>query len=90
MSTTNLDYWRLETHEGRQVWKYLESEADRLKWPQSDLDRYWLGILDKDAQLVDMKDKPPSSYESAKRGLEFLSRLQSKDGWIRLIRTFCR
>jgi lanosterol synthase len=43
-SKTNYDWWRLENVRGRQIWKYLESEEERARWPQSIADKYFLGL----------------------------------------------
>lgn len=43
-SRTNYSWWRLENIRGRQIWKYLESEEEREKWPQSVPDKYHLGL----------------------------------------------
>ena len=78
MSATNLEYWRLKTVEGRQTWHYLECEIARKQWPQTDLDRYWLGILD-EIQILD-QTKPITAYNAAYAGLNFLCKLQTSDG----------
>jgi hypothetical protein len=37
--------WRLKVDElGRQTWHYLETESERLAWPQTFIDRYWLQL----------------------------------------------
>lgn len=68
--------WRLKVERGRQTWIYLESEDEKKAWPQTDIDRYWLGILNDKTILK----KPINSIESASNGLEFYSKLQSEDG----------
>lgn len=45
-SATDLSLWRLEVDEGRQVWHYLSPDQAK-DWPQTDYDRYWLGLRSK-------------------------------------------
>ena len=42
---TDLAGWRLRVDEGRQVWEYLEADAERKKDVQSTGEKYWLGTL---------------------------------------------
>jgi hypothetical protein len=42
---TDYTKWRLKADDsGRHIWHYLESDADLKEWPQSPLDKYWLGL----------------------------------------------
>ncbi|KAJ3278625.1 Lanosterol synthase (Oxidosqualene--lanosterol cyclase), partial [Borealophlyctis nickersoniae] len=42
---TDLTRWRLKVEDGRQTWHYLsEAEAKSGKWPQTMVDKYWLGL----------------------------------------------
>jgi hypothetical protein len=36
--------WRLENIRGCHIWKYLESDEECERWPQSVSDRYFLGL----------------------------------------------
>lgn len=41
---TDYSLWRLEADDGgRHVWRYL-SEEEASKWPQSTVEKYWLGL----------------------------------------------
>jgi len=44
-TTTDLSRWRLKVDHGRQTWHYLPDEKSIKEWPQTDYDKYWLGIL---------------------------------------------
>jgi lanosterol synthase len=41
---TDYTRWRLVDEEGRQTWRYLESDAENNEWPQSVADKYHLGL----------------------------------------------
>lgn len=41
---TDYSRWRLVDEEGRQTWRYLESDAENKEWPQSIADKYHLGL----------------------------------------------
>jgi hypothetical protein len=41
---TDLTRWRLKVDQGRQTWHYLSPEEVK-DWPQTNYDKYWLGIL---------------------------------------------
>lgn len=42
---TDYSRWRLVLGDGgRHTWQYLKSEEECKSWPQTDIDRYWLGI----------------------------------------------
>lgn len=44
LGTTDLGRWRLRVSDvGRHVWHYL-SEEEAEAWPQTLLDKYWLGL----------------------------------------------
>lgn len=50
---TDYARWRLVDEEGRQTWRYLESDEENQKWPQSIADKYHLGLPTVfDAQLA--------------------------------------
>lgn len=73
---TDYANWRLKVEHGRQVWHYLEDPASQQAWPQSNIDKYWLGIL---KDLPDLP-KPVTTLDSARNGLQFYRRLQTDDG----------
>lgn len=42
---TDYSRWRLRLGEGgRHTWHYLKAEEEHEEWPQTDIDRYWLGL----------------------------------------------
>lgn len=42
---TDYARWRLHsTDHGRHVWHYLKTDEECARWPQTDEDKYWLGI----------------------------------------------
>lgn len=43
----SLKKWRLRIDKkfGRQTWHYMESEEMENAWPQTVIDKYWLGTL---------------------------------------------
>lgn len=43
---TDYTRWRLKADEdgGRQTWHYLESDEAVEAWPQTIMDKYWLGL----------------------------------------------
>ena len=44
--STRTDYsrWRLRDIKGRQTWHYLETDEAMKDWPQSTVDKYFLGL----------------------------------------------
>jgi lanosterol synthase len=45
MQSTDYSRWRLKLGPGgSHSWQYLESDEECGNWPQTDIDRYWLGI----------------------------------------------
>jgi lanosterol synthase len=45
MPFTDYSRWRLLVNDGgRHTWHYLQTDEECKKWPQNDVDRYWLGI----------------------------------------------
>jgi lanosterol synthase len=73
---TDLLHWRLKVDQGRQTWHYLETEKERNEWPQSVIDKYWLGILKDNTVLP----TPKSALDAARNGLRFYQKLQTEDG----------
>jgi lanosterol synthase len=42
---TDYTRWRLKADDGgRHVWQYLRSDEEVSEWPQSSLEKYWLGL----------------------------------------------
>ena len=41
---TDYTKWRLLDERGRQTWHYLEDDDDAKEWPQSTIDKYFLGL----------------------------------------------
>ena len=42
---TDYSRWRLEVcDDGRHLWRYLQTDEECKAWPQSVLDKYWLGM----------------------------------------------
>lgn len=44
IAATDLSRWRLKVDHGKQTWHYLESDDEVKDWPQSLIDKYWLGL----------------------------------------------
>ena len=44
IESTELFRWRLKVDHGRQTWHYLESDEEVKNWPQSIIEKYWLGL----------------------------------------------
>lgn len=72
----SLQHWRLKVDRGRQTWHYLETQQERDEWPQTVIDRYWLGILHDRTSFP----KPKIALEAARNGLRFFKQLQTEDG----------
>lgn len=41
---TDYSRWRLEDERGRQVWRYLESDEENERWPQTAYEKHFLGL----------------------------------------------
>ena len=41
---TDINRWRLLDERGRQTWHYMTTNDDAKNWPQSIVDRYFLGL----------------------------------------------
>lgn len=42
---TDYSRWRLLVDgDGRHTWHYLQTEEQGKEWPQTNLDKYWLGL----------------------------------------------
>ncbi|KAJ7187974.1 terpene synthase [Mycena filopes] len=78
MVSTQPDHsrWRLKLGPGgSHTWVYLASDKECANWPQSDIDRYWLGI-----PLASLRDLPLHALDAARNGFIFLRNLQAPDG----------
>ncbi|KAL9937723.1 hypothetical protein V8E36_003268 [Tilletia maclaganii] len=78
MPRTDPSRWRLRSGEegGRHVWIYLKTEEEAARWPQSDEDKYWLGLKTSAPPL----EAPKTPLQAARNGWSFYSRIQSPDG----------
>lgn len=74
---TDYTRWRLRiSPNGDHTWHYLATDAECAAWPQSDCDKYWLGLdLDLPAQ-----PKAESALDAARNGYRFFRHLQVEDG----------
>ena len=42
---TDYARWRLRADDdGRHTWHYLKTDRELAEWPQTDMDKYWLGL----------------------------------------------
>ncbi|RHZ69532.1 hypothetical protein Glove_283g113 [Diversispora epigaea] len=73
---TDLEKWRLKVENGRQMWYYLENEDEIKNWPQSIVEKYWLGLPFQTEEFI----KPTNALEAAKNGFKFFKQLQTEDG----------
>ncbi|THH19446.1 hypothetical protein EW146_g1727 [Bondarzewia mesenterica] len=74
---TDYSRWRLrDTDDGRHVWDYLQTDEENAARPQTDADKYYLGI----PLNLPPLPTPKSPLESARNGYTFYKKLQSSDG----------
>ncbi|CAG8086924.1 unnamed protein product [Penicillium nalgiovense] len=73
---TDYTRWRLVDEEGRQTWRYLESDVENNEWPQSVADKYHLGLPTGLPELPEAK----TPLKAAENGLSFFSHLQLEPG----------
>ncbi|TFK98472.1 terpenoid cyclases/protein prenyltransferase alpha-alpha toroid [Pterulicium gracile] len=74
---TDLTRWRLLVNDGgRHTWQYMRTDEQAANWPQSEVDRYWLGI----PLNLPTLPKPKTPLEAARNGYTFYKHLQSPDG----------
>lgn len=74
---TDYARWRLRVSEdGRHTWHYLNTDEECRAWPQTDLDKYWLGLP---LNLPPLPE-PEDALAAARNGYTFYKRLQAKDG----------
>ncbi|KAF9048266.1 terpene synthase [Hymenopellis radicata] len=74
---TDYSKWRLVVGEGgRHTWKYLKSDQEANEWPQTTLDKFWLGLPTNLPELPKARDP----LEAAQNGYTFYKQLQAHDG----------
>ncbi|PFH51033.1 hypothetical protein AMATHDRAFT_3423 [Amanita thiersii Skay4041] len=74
---TDYSKWRLLVNDGgRHTWHYLHTEQHCQNWPQTYLDKFWLGLETRLPAL------PPAKHamDAAKNGYTFYKHLQAHDG----------
>ncbi|KAJ6594110.1 terpenoid cyclases/protein prenyltransferase alpha-alpha toroid [Mycena capillaripes] len=75
--STDHSRWRLKLGPGgSHSWQYLESDEECANWPQTDIDRYWLGI----SLNLPALPAPCNDLDAARNGYTFLRNLQAPDG----------
>ncbi|KAJ7091189.1 terpenoid cyclases/protein prenyltransferase alpha-alpha toroid [Mycena epipterygia] len=77
LPSTDHSRWRLKLGPGgSHSWQYLESDEQCANWPQTDIDRYWLGIS------LNLPALPAAltSLDASRNGFAFLKNLQAPDG----------
>ncbi|KAF7361692.1 Terpene cyclase/mutase family member [Mycena venus] len=75
--STDHSRWRLKFGPGgSHVWQYLTSDEECAKWPQTDIDRYWLGF----SLNLPPLPAPGNALDAARNGYTFLRNLQAPDG----------
>ena len=74
---TDYSRWRLRISDnGDHTWHYLHTDEECAAWPQTDCDKYWLGLsLD-----LPPLPKPTNALEAARNGYRFFQHLQCEDG----------
>ncbi|KAF8159807.1 terpenoid cyclases/protein prenyltransferase alpha-alpha toroid [Crassisporium funariophilum] len=74
---TDYSRWRLLVNDGgRHTWHYLRTDEEVAKWPQNEVDKFWLGL---DTNLPELP-KPSTPLEAARNGYKYYKNLQSHDG----------
>ncbi|KAJ7575413.1 terpene synthase [Mycena floridula] len=74
---TDYENWRLKLGAGgAHTWHFLKTDKERQEWPQTDIDRYWLGIP---LNLPPLKPAG-NAMEAAENGFHFLRNLQAPEG----------
>ncbi|KAJ7623474.1 terpenoid cyclases/protein prenyltransferase alpha-alpha toroid [Roridomyces roridus] len=74
---TDYTRWRLLVSDsGRHTWKYLKTDEECAKWPQTSEDKFWLGMALNYEALAPAKDP----LAAARNGYTFYKTLQSHDG----------
>ncbi|KAJ7050525.1 terpenoid cyclases/protein prenyltransferase alpha-alpha toroid [Mycena amicta] len=76
-SFTDYSRWRLRVSDsGRHTWHYLQTQDESTRWPQTSVDRFWLGLELGSPTLPPAK----SPLDAARNGYTFYKTLQSHDG----------
>ncbi|CAG8720068.1 16567_t:CDS:10, partial [Racocetra persica] len=59
-----------------QTWHYLDDENEAKNWPQSCIEKYWIGLPFESKTF----EKPKTAFKAARNGFEFFKQLQTSDG----------
>nr|A0A455LN86.1 RecName: Full=Terpene cyclase/mutase atnI; AltName: Full=Arthripenoid biosynthesis cluster protein I [Arthrinium sp.]AYO60882.1 terpenoid cyclase AtnI [Arthrinium sp.] len=73
---TDYSRWRLIDDQGRQSWRYLESDKERVDWPQTTYEKHFLGL---DTELPDLT-KAQTPLQAAQGAMSYFSQLQLPSG----------
>ncbi|PPQ66646.1 hypothetical protein CVT26_009400 [Gymnopilus dilepis] len=74
---TDYSRWRLLVNDGgRHTWHYLRTDEELERWPQNEVDRFWLGLKTTMPELPPAKD----ALDAARNGYKYYKNLQSHDG----------
>ncbi|KAH7033612.1 squalene/oxidosqualene cyclase [Microdochium trichocladiopsis] len=73
---TDRTRWRMRSDKGSHTWHYLEDDAAAKKWPQSEADKWFLGM---DTNLPKLP-KPSTPLDAVRNGLTFFEKLQLPSG----------
>ncbi|KAJ7287848.1 terpenoid cyclases/protein prenyltransferase alpha-alpha toroid [Mycena rebaudengoi] len=74
---TDPSRWRLKLGQGgSHSWTYLASDQECVDWPQTDIDRYWLGV----PLNLPATPSAKTALDAARNGYSFLKNLQAPDG----------
>ncbi|KAL5612936.1 hypothetical protein BROUX41_003987 [Berkeleyomyces rouxiae] len=73
---TDVTRWRMKDDDGCHTWHYLADDEAAKEWPQSDADRWYLGIP---MNLPDLP-KPQTPIASVRNALDFFEKLQLPPG----------
>ncbi|KAJ9088502.1 Lanosterol synthase (Oxidosqualene--lanosterol cyclase) [Entomophthora muscae] len=74
---TDLTRWRLKVDDGRQVWHYLETDSELEAWPQTNADKYFIGLPFEKPKF----ERPKTAREAAENAFEFLKLIQTEEGF---------
>ncbi|KAJ5647316.1 Lanosterol synthase [Penicillium lividum] len=73
---TDYTRWRLVNEEGRQTWRYLETDTENSAWLQTVAEKYHMGLPTGLPILPEAK----TPLQAAENGLSFFSKLQLEPG----------
>ncbi|ORY72154.1 terpenoid cyclases/protein prenyltransferase alpha-alpha toroid [Pseudomassariella vexata] len=76
MRETDITRWRCLDEKGRLTWHYLENDEAAAEWPQSDADKWYLGL---DLGMPELP-KPEKPLDAVRNGLTFFEKLQLPSG----------